>query len=166
MYKLAAVFFACALIACASTGTSSTVPVGKLLQAGPTSARGDVLSIKWQYGFQFKIDPNSVSNVKLSCPPIPGTTMVVTGSDLKVPPNGIAIWEGETLSVSKETTPWLFMPTTTSAVCEAVISRIGMDDAIVRAPVNFSVAVKAAALAQLKAAHEHNSKLKKKETVN
>ncbi len=161
MRTFAILILASTLTACASIGTGNNYSIGRLVFAGPMGAKADVVSIKWSYGIQFAIDPKTINQVSLTCAPIAGSTFVVQAADIKSGPNGVVFMEGETLPVSTETTPWLFEPNTTSTVCKAVVSREGMPDATVRAPVSFAPAVKAATVGELKMAHEYNSKLKK-----
>lgn len=148
---------------CASPKASNTTSVGRFIQAGPTSVNAPVLSARWTYGFQFNVDPASVTLVKLSCAPIPGTTFAVSGADLKIRPNGVAFWEGPVLPVNEESTPWMLdTKNATTATCEAIVSRAGAPDAIERAPVRFAPEGKAATLMQMKVAQDYNSKLPKK----
>jgi hypothetical protein len=150
------------LAGCAATVPAISQPVGRFFHAGPTSADADVVSIKWQYGFRFSIDSKSVSEVKLSCAPIPGSTFVVRGQDIKVRPDGTVVWDGPTLPMTVAATPWILQPTATDAVCEAIISRAGIPDSVERAPINFSGPSKAATVVQMRQAHEFNSKANRK----
>lgn len=161
MRRFIILILASTLTACVSPGPGQTGSVGKFVFAGPISAKGDVVSIKWSYGIQFAIDPQTIKKITLTCAPIPGTTFVVSAPHINAESSGVVFMEGETMPVSKETTPWLFESNTTSAVCEAVVSRPEMPDTTVRAPVKFNAITKAATVAQLKSAHEYNSKLKK-----
>jgi len=112
-------------------------------------------------GFRFSIDPKTVSAVKISCAPIPGSEFTVPGSSIAARSDGSAMFEGPTLPLTRESTPWLFEQTTTTATCEAIVVRTGMPDAIERTPVTFAPAQKAATVADLRMAHEYNAKLPK-----
>jgi hypothetical protein len=161
--RILVVLLTIGIAGCASPGAINTTSVGRFIHAGPTSVDAPILSARWTYGFQFNVDPASVAQVKLSCAPIPGTKFTVSGADLKIRPNGVAFWEGPILQVNEESTPWMLdSKNATTATCEAIISRVGMPDAIERAPVIFPPALKAATLMQMKEAQDFNSKLPKK----
>jgi len=139
---------------------ADSASVGRFFHAGPANADGEVVSTKWQFGFRFSIDPATVSSVRFSCAPIPGSEFTVPGASIKARSDGSAMFEGPVLALSTESTPWLFEKTTRSATCEAVVTRAGLPDAIEKAPVTFGPAQKAATVAQLRMAHEYNAKLK------
>lgn len=156
---------------CTSSSVEKSAPVsavkkassvGRFFHAGPTNADGDVLSTKWLYGFQFYVEPLSITGVQLSCPSIPGTMLFIDKGNLNINSDGRAFWYGETLPVSEKSTAWLFDPATTKAVCEAIISRSNNVDSIERAPVTFSGTTKKVTLIQMEEAYKHNQNLKKK----
>jgi hypothetical protein len=150
------------LVACAQAGAPGSSGVGRFVFAGATGGASEELTVRWRYGFQFSIDPRSVAEVKLSCGDIPGSAFTVTQAELGADASGTAFWEGPALPVTKESVPWLFDPGTTSAVCEAVVSRAGMTDAVEHAPVTFTSATKRATLDTLRMANEFNRAHKKK----
>jgi hypothetical protein len=149
----------CVLAGCATS--SNEPPIGNFVMAGPTSADGNVASLRWQYGLQLSVDPKTISEIKFSCKPIPGTTFSAKGSDIRVWKNGTVVAEGPVLPITQESTPWLFENSTTSALCKAVISRAGQPESVVQAPVNFPASGKAVTVQQMKMAHEFNSGIKK-----
>lgn len=150
-----------ALMGCASSPSSSGSPAGRFVMAGPTNAVAPQLSMRWQYGLMLELDPQSISEVKFSCEPIPGSTFTAKGTELKRMSNGALFIEGPVLLVSKETTPWLFESSQTSAQCKAAISRPGQPEALITAPVNFNASSKSATLMQFKMAHDFNTPAKK-----
>jgi len=147
---------------CVSQPPEKSNSVGHFIHAGPSNAESDTLSTKWKYGFKFTINHQSVTEVRLSCLPIPGTNLIVKKQNLKINTNGIAFWDGEVLEINREKTPWLFESATTEAICQAIVYRIGEPNSIERAPVTFTGAMKAATLRQMKEAHSYNIKLKRK----
>jgi len=149
------------LIAACATSPSGNPNLGRFVMAGPVSADAPVASMRWQYGLQLSVDPKSISEIAFNCDPISGTTFTAKGENLQVLKNGSIVAEGPVLALSKESTPWLFDSTTTSATCSAKISRGGQTDTM-QVPVSFSGTTKAITAAQLKEAHEYNSRLKKK----
>ncbi|HEX4984820.1 MAG TPA: hypothetical protein VFV71_01985 [Burkholderiales bacterium] len=149
------------LLGCATPSSDHASAIGGFVMAGPTNAIAPEMSMRWQYGLKLSIDPKSISEIKFSCDPIPGTTFSAKGPDLKILDNGIVSAGGPVLAVSNESTPWLFQSSTTSAQCRAVVSRVDQEDAVVTAPVSFPPSQKAATLQQFSMAHEYNSKLKK-----
>jgi hypothetical protein len=158
MNKLALALSAIFITGCASTGGANHAEsVGKFIHAGPISTKADVLSIRWNYGIKFTVDPASIGEVKFNCAPISSSTFTVKGADLKFQPDGTVFVEGAALPVSKEATPWFLDGNHTSATCEAIVSRNGKADSSMKASVNFSAAVKTAILGQLKVAHDFNS---------
>lgn len=161
-FDLSILLSACLIAGCASSQVGSTSQVGTFVMAGPTNADGPTLSMRWQYGLQLAVDPKTISEVKFSCAPIPGTLFSAKGEELRVLKNGAAMVQGPVLPISTESTPWLFESSTTSTVCRAIVSRTGQPDTIVQAPVNFPPSVKISMLQQFKMAHEYNSKLNKK----
>ncbi len=162
MYKTGIIIITSLLVSgCISEGEIKSSGVGRFIHAGPTNADADILSTKWKYGFKFSADTQYVTQIKLSCASIPGTTIIIKKEDLNINSNKVAFWDGETLPISKTATPWLFDSSTTHTTCEAIISRSGVPDVIERAPVTFTGATKSATLYQMKEAHEYNKKLKK-----
>lgn len=149
------------LMGCASSPSNSGPPSGRFVMAGPTNAIAPQLSMRWQYGLMLEIDPQLISEVKFSCEPIPGSTFSAKGAELKRMKNGAFFIEGPVLLVSKETTPWLFESSQTSAQCKAAISRLGQPETLITAPVNFNASSKSATLMQFKMAHEFNTPAKK-----
>lgn len=129
--------------------------------AGPTNAIAPQLSMRWQYGLALELAPQSIAEIKFSCDPIPGTTFTSKGGELKRMNNGTLFIDGPILLVSKESTPWLFESSHTSANCKAAISRAGQPETVIAAPVNFSASSKAATLRQLKEAHDFNTPAKR-----
>jgi hypothetical protein len=141
--------------------SSQTTEIGEFVMAGPISANAPELSMRWQYGLRLGFDPKTISEIKFSCEPIPGTTFTAIGAELKILKNGVVSADGPVVPISKESTPWLFENSTTSARCRAVISRPDKADASVSAPVSFPPSQKLATFQQFKMAHEFNSSLKK-----
>jgi hypothetical protein len=146
---------------CVSQPAVKSDSVGHFIHAGPSNAESDTLSTKWKYGFKFTTNHQSVTEVRLSCLPIPGTSVIVKKQNLNVNSNGIAFWDGDVLEISREETPWLFDSTTTVAICQAVVYRTGESNFVERAPVTFTGATKAATLRHMKEAHNYNIKLKR-----
>ena len=138
-----------------------TSSIGQFVMAGPVSDGSDNFAIRWRYGLQLSVDPSSISEVKFSCDPIPGSTFSAKGPELRIHENKSIFANGPTVLISRETTPWLYQNNTTSAICKAVISRDGLADVVEQAPLNFSASHKAATLQQFTMAYEFNEKLKK-----
>jgi len=162
MYKLVNfVIVSMFITGCVTQPVSKQAEAGHFIHAGPVSVVADKLSIKWRYGFKFIINPKSIAKVSLSCAPIPGTTVIVKKQDLNINAKGIAFWNADVLLVSREKTPWLFDSNTTEALCEAIISRVGLPDITEQAPVTFTGTVKSTTLYQLKEAHKYNANLNK-----
>jgi hypothetical protein len=116
--------------------------VGKFVFAGPTGGQLGKASVRWAYGFEYAVDPKTVTKVTLSCGAIQGTSVVVTGEDVLPDPNGTAWWYGPDYLLRDDAVPWLFSGDTTSAICQAVVSRDGQPDAAERIPVTFTKANK------------------------
>jgi hypothetical protein len=153
MSRLGRIAAAGLLLACAEVGLRTGSGVGHFVFAGPAGGSSEAGTVRWRYGFQFSVDPKSVRQVKLSCgEEIPGSTFVVKDTEIHAGTNRTAFWEGPALPLTKDAVPWLFAPETTSAECEAVVSRPGLADAVERAPVTFTGAVKQATLAELRTA--------------
>lgn len=159
--RIALIVVAFSLTGCATSSYESTSSIGQFVMAGPVNADGDVASMQWQYGMQLTVDPKTISSVKFSCSPIPGSNFTAKGSDLKVLKDGSVFIEGPVLVVSNDSTPWLFENSTTTATCKALISRSGQADSVVQAPVRFPPSQKMFTVEQLRVAHEWNKGLKK-----
>jgi hypothetical protein len=114
------------------------------------------LSMRWQYGFKLELDQSEIADIAFTCDPIPGTVFSAKGSDLKRAKDGAYFIAGPTLLVSKESTPWLFDSSTTSATCKATITKVDQSQAVISAPVGFGGAQKLATLQQLRMAHDFN----------
>jgi len=156
------IFLLIFITGCTSSSVEKSSSIGQFFHAGPTNADGNIPSTKWLYGFQFNVDPASITGVKLSCSPIPGTTFSIDEDSLNINSNGRAYWYGQALPVSPESTAWLFDSSTTKALCEAKISRSNNPDSIERAPVTFPGATKKATLMSIETAYKYNQNLKKK----
>jgi hypothetical protein len=152
-------FVAAASISLPSAGQGSSA--GQFVMAGPTNAIADELSMRWQYGFKLELDQSEIADIAFTCDPIPGTVFSAKASDLKRAKDGAYFISGPTLLVSKESTPWLFDSSTTSATCKATIRKSDQSQAVISAPVSFGGQQKAATLQQLRMAHDFNRPVKK-----
>lgn len=146
---------------CTSVPSGGSSSAGQFVMAGPTNAIAPELSMRWQYGLALEFDPQSISEIRFSCDPIPGTTFTTKGPELRRMKSGLLFAEGPTLLVSEEATSWLFENSRTSATCKAAISRAGQPETVIAAPVNFSASSKAATLQELKAVHDFNTPAKR-----
>ncbi|HKC52081.1 MAG TPA: hypothetical protein VKF60_14900 [Myxococcota bacterium] len=145
------------LIACAQAGVPGSSGVGQFVSAGPVAGDSE-LRVRWRYGFRFSVDPSSVSEVKLSCGAIDGSAFVVEGADIHVDASRTAYWEGPERLLTEDSVPWLFDPETTSEICQAVVSRAELPDAVERMGVTFTSAVKSGMLIDLRLATEFDRK--------
>lgn len=158
---------ALALAACANAqqgGASSGGPpakpgVGRFVMAGLTNAQAPAPSARWQYGLQLGLDPKSITGILFNCDPLPGTSFPAKAEALRFGANGVVFAEGPVMALSRESLPWLFDGTTTTATCSAKVF-MGGKLATLQVPINFTPEKKAATAAQLKEAHEFNSRAK------
>lgn len=138
----AALLAALCLAGCVPVSSIQGPPVGKFVFTGPTSGESGKRSVRWAYGFEYSIDPNTVTQVALSCGDIQGTAVVATGEDVLPKEGGTAFWYGPEYLMRREAVPWLFSGDTTSAICQAVVSREDQPDSVERTSVTFTGAVK------------------------
>lgn len=149
-----------ALFACA-TPIGSNATDGRFVMAGPVNTEGVMPSMRWQYGLQLSIPLTAISEISFDCSPIPGTTFTTKGENFRVLRNGSLLTEGPALVLSKETTPWLYDNSTTTATCSAKIVSNGQSKTL-EAPVTFTAMKKIATVVQIEEAHKYNSRLKQK----
>lgn len=156
--------FICALtfiLSACATSMGGGPNDGRFVMAGPTNTDATVASMRWQYGLQLSISPSAITEISFDCSPIPGTTFVTKGENLRVLRNGSIFADGPALAVSKESTPWLFDNSTTTATCSAKITS-GERTKTLEAPVSFPGMTKIATVVQIEEAHKYNSRLKQK----
>jgi len=137
---------------------SMASPEGQFVFAGTKSVDAEVLSVTWSYGIRLSVNPDSISKIKLSCDPIPGSTFTVKGQDIKPANNDVFFLDGPVLRVSEETTPWLYGKNETTADCKAVIVFHNQPKIKIKTSVKYSGVQKVITLAELKSAHEYNKK--------
>ena len=130
------------LAACAQTRAPEGPSAGHFTFAKPTVGTEGKRAVRWAYGFQFTVDPKSVTGVNLSCGDIQGTGVSVAAEELNADSSGAAIWYGPEYLLNRDSVPWLFISATTTAICQAVVSRDGFDASTARLPVTFTGAVK------------------------
>jgi hypothetical protein len=126
------------LAACVPITAKEGQPVGKFVFAGPTSGETGKRSVRWAYGFEYSIDPNTVTRVALSCGDLIGTSVVVEGEDVLPKEGGTAFWYGPELLLRREAVPWLFEGGNTSQICTGVFTREDQPDSVERIPVTFT----------------------------
>jgi len=134
----AALLAALCLAACVPLTAKQGPPVGKFVFAGPTSGESGKRTVRWAYGFEYSIDPNTVTRVALSCGDLLGTAVVATEAEVLPKDGGTAFWYGPELLLRREAVPWLFEGGTTSQICQGVFSREGEPDSVERIPVTFT----------------------------
>ncbi|TAA42568.1 hypothetical protein [Corallincola spongiicola] len=144
------------LMGCAATQSGSETKAGNFVLAGPASADGDTVSMRWRYGMALSFDVNEIEKVDFACSPINGAKFSKAGSELKVLKNGVVLAEGPVLEVSVQSTPWLYAEYTTNAICTANMILIDGTEASLVAPVNFTAAVKKTTLQQFALTHQVN----------
>lgn len=130
--------------------------VGHFIYAGPTNGSSDAVTIKWKYGFQFTVDTKPITEIRLTCAPISGSTFTVNREALNVNAKGVAYWEGASMALTKKNAPWIFSSSATQTVCEATIGREGMADVVERVPVRFEGPAKAALRQSLETVYKYN----------
>ena len=118
---------------------------------GPLAADASVPSMRWMVGLQVNVDPSTVSAVRFSCAPIPGSAFDAGPEVLRIHDTGAVFADGPVLAVSRETTPWLFEATPTMATCRAVVSRDGHADILLEETVTYDAADKAGILEEITA---------------
>lgn len=150
---LAAIF-----VVCVTNGTSIASEAGQFVFAGLKSVDADVLSANWGYGIRLNVSPSSISKIKLSCNSIPGSRFTTKEGDIKPPQNGILFLDGPVFRLSKETTPWLYEDSETTADCKAVIVFHDKSKKKIKTSITYSSVQKVVTLAEFKSMHEYNKK--------
>ncbi|WP_455375603.1 hypothetical protein [Kaarinaea lacus] len=158
MNKIILQIFGAILFGCVTHGISMASSAGQFVFAGTKSVDADVLSATWSYGIRLSENPDSISKIKLSCDPIPGSTFTVKETDIKPASNGVLFLDGPVFRVSKETTPWLYEKSETTADCKAVIVFHNQPKMKIKTSVSFSAIQKVITLTELKSTHEYNKK--------
>ena len=93
-----------ALMGCVSSSSINNASTGRFVMAGTVNAIAPELSMRWQDGLMLELDPQSVSEVRFFCAPIPGSTFTAKGDELEPRSDGALFVEGPVLLVSAETT--------------------------------------------------------------
>lgn len=132
---------ALALAACQHVGPAGE-DLGEFTFAGLTLGTSKYRTVRWAYRFQFRVDPKTVTAVRLSCGDIQGSSVVAAAEDIAADENRVATWYGPESLLSNESLPWLYSGGTTSAICQGVFSRDGEADSVERISVTFSQAKK------------------------
>ncbi|HXX49408.1 MAG TPA: hypothetical protein VEN47_14350 [Myxococcota bacterium] len=141
-------------LACAHTAAPpGSSGVGQFVFAGVVGGSGEALTIHWQYGFRFAIDPDRVSQVRLSCGDLPGSKLIVKTFEVSVDASRTAQWRGIDLPLTPQSVPWLFDSGATNEICQALLSRDGQPDVVEEIPVAFTAEAKQEIVAKLRAAH-------------
>lgn len=141
--RLAALSTAVVLLAaCAPVPKSTGESAGHFTFVRPTSGTEGRRAVRWAYGFQFTVDPKTVTQVNLACGDIQGSGVTVTQDEIDADAAGAAIWYGPELLLRRESVPWLFSASATSAICQAIVSREGLPDSVSRMNVQFTKAMK------------------------
>ena len=113
MRKFIIIFLLVLITACKTTGSYNSQSIGNFVFAGPmTSNKDGVKTVNWTYGIEFSINLETITQISLTCTPIPDTTFIVTSADFKPVSKGAVFFDGKKLSLTKEDTPWIFDPET------------------------------------------------------
>jgi hypothetical protein len=141
----------------ALTGHAAFADVpGRFVTIGPMDAQGDVLSMKWHYGYLFETRPDANAKVRFSCSGIPESAVSLSGSELKYNDRGIVFVDSKAVAVSKKTTPWLYTAKTTHTDCKVAIAGVGGKRTESVAPLDFAPESKKMLLTSLKESYEFN----------
>jgi len=150
--SLVVVALVASVFACAHTaGPPGSSGVGQFVFAGAVPGHaGSEPTVHWQYGFRFDVDPGTVSQVKVTCGDLPGSTLLVKGFEITLDPKRVATWRALDRPLNEKSVPWLFDGSTTNETCLAVISRDGQPDALEQFPIAIPGEAKQQLLAQLR----------------
>jgi hypothetical protein len=149
MTKLLRCAAACLALACAHAGPPGSSGVGQFVFAGAVPGTGEQPTVHWQYGFRFDVDPASVTQVKVSCGDISGSSLLVKPFEINLDSKRVAVWKGPDRPLNAQAVPWLYDARATNETCLAVISRDGQPDALEQFPITISPEAKQQMLARL-----------------
>ncbi len=144
-------------LALLSLGAHADAP-GRFVTVGPMDAPGDVMSMKWRYGYLFTTRPEANATVRFACNGIPESAVSVRGADLAINERGVAFVDSAATPVSKQATPWLFDAATTHADCSITVSAADGKQIRESVPLAFPPEAKSVLQATLKEAFELNKK--------
>lgn len=114
--------------------------------------------MQWTYGVSFNVPEDTISLVQLSCDGIPESHVEIKGDEIKLDSRGFAIFHGQIVPVSKETTPWVYSETPMQTECGVVVSREGKPDFSQRISVNLRYSGETSAQPQSDTAPESEKK--------